>query len=236
MTLNAAEGKVLFDAGPCPCVTNILGTMSPRKSGDPSTTRGLHFDFSRRSLLGDHRFCRRHGIDAQGESMDVTYYDTFSGGNGDGGDGVPKLAVDEDFAGGSQFGLRDTELADQATPAGDDLVAAGAHGDAHKECGNQSKGNSDGEGGQEVHAHFGNRSVDEQQAAQGQQQDSPGRQNAVTGEFGFGDEESEGDENHGQRSVADWQEVHGEGRQDNEDDSEGAGDDGTGMVEFHIQT
>src|ERR1035441_3120850 len=58
----------------------------------------------------------------------------------------------------------------------------------------------------------------------------------MTGEFSFGGEEKEGYENHHQRGVADRHQVHGEGGQDDEDHSNGAGHDGAGVVELDVDT
>jgi len=62
--------------------------------------------------LGHYCSRGRYGIDSERESIDLAHDDAFSGGNGDGGDGVPKLAVHEHFSGGGERGLRDSDFAD----------------------------------------------------------------------------------------------------------------------------
>jgi len=94
--------------------------------------------------LRHHCSRRRYGINSQREAIDLAHDDFFSGGNGDGGDGVPKLAVHEHFSGRREHGLGDADFSDQALFAGDNLVAAGAHGDAHQEGGDESERDADG--------------------------------------------------------------------------------------------
>ena len=65
-----------------------------------------------RSLLRHDWSCRRYGIDSQREAIDLADDDAFSGGDGDGGDGVPQLAVHEHFSGRGERGLRDSDFAD----------------------------------------------------------------------------------------------------------------------------
>src|SRR6202521_4276034 len=62
--------------------------------------------------LGHNRARRCYGLDSEGESIDLADDDAFSGGNGDGGDGVPQLAVPEDFSSGREHGLGDSDFAD----------------------------------------------------------------------------------------------------------------------------
>ena len=70
-----------------------------RMSGHPALAgRGLPA-LSTGKFSGHDCSRRRHGIDPQREAIDLAHDDLFSGGNGDGGDGVPKLAVHEHFSG-----------------------------------------------------------------------------------------------------------------------------------------
>ena len=101
-----------------------------------------------------------YGVDSEREPIDPAHDDAFSGGNGDRGDGVPKLAVDKNFSGRRERGLRNSDFANHSLFAGDNLVAAGAHGDAHEKGRNKSERDADGERGQGVDAHFGDGRVD----------------------------------------------------------------------------
>jgi hypothetical protein len=64
------------------------------------------------AYLRYHWFCRRYGLDSEGESIDLAHDDSFSGGDRDRGDGVPQLAVHEYFSGRRQRGLRDSDFTD----------------------------------------------------------------------------------------------------------------------------
>src|ERR1019366_7376370 len=118
-------------------------------------------------FLRHHRSGHRHGIDSKRESIDLAHDDAFSSGNGNCGDGVPKLAVHEDFSGRCKRGLRNSNFSDQALLAGYDFIAAGAHGDAHPERPDNSERDADGQRGCQANAHFGNGCVDQKQAAHG---------------------------------------------------------------------
>src|SRR5260370_34417866 len=71
--------------------------------------------------LGHDWSCRRYGIDSQREAIDLAHDAAFSGGNRDGGDGVPQFAVYENFSGRRERGLRELEFADESLFAGDNL-------------------------------------------------------------------------------------------------------------------
>ena len=96
------------------------------------------------------------------------------------------------FPAGASVVCSNSDFADQSLFAGDNLVAAGAHGDAHQECRDDSERNADGERGHETNAHFGNGRVDQKQSAQGQQDNSACGEHAVAGELGFSGEQREG--------------------------------------------
>ena len=75
----------------------------------------LYFEGSRPvslpGYLRHHWSCRRYGIDSKRESIDLAHDDAFSGGNGDGGNGVPQLAVHEDFSGRRERGFGNSDFA-----------------------------------------------------------------------------------------------------------------------------
>ncbi len=174
-------------------------------------------------------------LDLEQESVDAAHDDGLAGGHIGGGDGVPEFAVDEDLSARGKRGLRDSGFADHSLSAGDHLVAAGFESDAHQECGDQAERNADRERGEQVDAHFRDGRIDEEQASEGEERDAADGEHAVTGELGFGGEKREGAENQAQRGKARGQQVQGEGRDQDEDDAHGSGNDRAGMIEFGVK-
>ncbi len=160
----------------------------------------------------------------------------LAGGQVGGGDGVPEFAVDEDLAARGERGLRDAGFADYSLRAGDHFVAAGFERDAHQERRNQSERNADRERGEQVDAHFRDGRIDEEQASESEESDAADGEHAVGGELGFGGEKCEGGENQAQRGKARGQQVQSEGRDQDEDDAHGSGNDRAGMIEFGIES
>ena len=99
--------------------------------------------------------------------------------------------MDENFSAGSQRGFGDADFAYQTLFAGYDLVAAGAHRDAHQEGGDDSEWNAHRQRGYQADAHFRNRPIYQQQAADDEQRNSADGEHAVGGELGFEREERE---------------------------------------------
>ena len=65
------------------------------------------------------------------------------------------------FPAGASVVCGDSDFADQSLFAGDNFVAAGAHGDAHQKGGDNSERDADGERGRQMDAHFGDGRVDQ---------------------------------------------------------------------------
>ena len=97
------------------------------------------------------------------------------------------------------------------------------------------KRDADRERREQVHAHFRNRRVDQQQAAESEQHDSADGENSVRRELGFGGEESEGSQDQSQRGKARGKKIQRKGSEQDEHDSDGSGDDRAGVVEFDVE-
>ena len=182
-----------------------------------------------------HGLRRGRGFDLEQKAVNPAYHDGLPDRDVGGGDGVPEFAVNEYLSARGKRGLGDAGFTDQSLRAGDQFITARFESDAHQERGDQSQGNADGQRGQQVDAHFRDRRIDEQQSPESEQCDAADSKHAVSGELGFGGEKRECGENQAQRGKARGQQIEGEGCDQDEDDANGAGNDGAGMIEFGIE-
>jgi len=128
-----------------------------------------------------------------------------------------------------------TGLANQALSSGDNLVAAGAQCDAHQKRCDRTERHADRDGCQQVHAHLGNRRIDQQQGSQRQKHDPSCGQHAVAGEFGFQSKQQERRSDERQGGEAHRQQVQREGSQQDEDDAYCPRDDCARVIELDVQ-
>src|SRR5690349_7588288 len=82
---------------------------------------------------GTNRYTRRRGLDRQGEVMDGSDANRGSRINGDRGACVPYFAMNKDLPLRSKQTLRDSDLADQTSISGYNLVSPGTHGNIDQE-------------------------------------------------------------------------------------------------------
>ncbi len=143
--------------------------------------------------------------------------------------------MDKDFALRRECGLCDSGFAHQALGSGDYFIAPRFERDRHEEGGDQAERNADGQRGQQVDAHFGDRRIDQKQASQGEKRDASDGENSVRGEFRFGGEESERAENQSQRRKTRGQKIQREGGEQNENYADGSRNHRAGMIEFDVE-
>ena len=129
--------------------------------GSPTQLSMMWTDF----LLRHHWSRRRYRIDSQREAIHLADNYAFSRGDIQRGDGVPDFSVDEDFSARRQGRFGDTDFPNQPLLSGHNLVAPGAHSDAHQKCGNQAERNSDRKRRHEPDSHLRNRAIDQQEAS-----------------------------------------------------------------------
>src|SRR3954453_5004299 len=147
-------------------------------------------------------------------------------------DRVPQLPVNEDFAARPERRSRDSDLPDHPFFAGDDRSAARFQNQRHQEDRDHSERDAHSGGGDDVHAHLRNRSIDEKQRADDHAHDATDGEHAVRRELRLEREERERHQQQRQRGETRREKIEREQRQHDRDYADHTGNDGAGMVEL----
>ena len=139
------------------------------------------------------------------------------------------------FPCGCRACLHDAGFSDQALLSGDDFVAAGPQRDGHQERRDDAERNADCQRGEEMNAHFGDRGVHQEKAAEREERDASDGENSMGYKFGFGGKESESSEDQDQRGEAGREQIQRESGDENEYDADGSGNDRAGMIELDVE-
>nr|UXE45691.1 hypothetical protein Hi04_10k_c5190_00029 [uncultured bacterium] len=143
--------------------------------------------------------------------------------------------MNEDLALWRERSLRDSGLAKQTLGSSHDFIAACFEGDRHQESSNQSEWDADGERCQEMDAHFRDRRINQEQAAQRQKNDASDGQDSMGGKLGLGSKQSECAQNESQCGEPRRKKIKRKGGQQDKNYAHGSWDHCAGMVEFDIE-